>query len=276
MLPNFLIIGASKAGTTSLYNYLRRHPQVFMPEKKELQFFPLEFNWERGLDWYEGHFAGSGDAAAVGEASTTYTRYPYSLGVPQRIAETLADARLVYLVRHPIDRMRSQFQQHIAQGWEPERSIDRALLENPFYLDISRYAMQIEQYLERFPSERILVITSEDLRDRRDATVRRVYGFLGVDPDWAPPVLDREYNATRRAPHPIQRTIRRVPGFNAVSSMTPRSAKRFVARTMTRKMEPADAEVSMEVRSELEDRLREDVRRLHRYVDGHFDGWGIA
>jgi Sulfotransferase domain len=276
MLPNFLIIGAAKAGTTSLYRYLRCHPEVFMPEKKELQFFPLEFNWNRGVDWYEQHFAGAVRASAVGEASTTYTRYPYSQGVPERIAKILPDARLIYLIRHPIERMRSQFQQHVSHGWEQERSIDKALLENPFYLDTSRYAMQIEQYLEHFPLERIQVLTSDDLRFRRDETMRRVYAFLEVDPGFIPPALAQEYNATRRASRPIQQRLQRIRVIRAVSPITPPAAKRVALRIMSRHIAPSDVRISDEVRRELEDRVREDVRRLRGYVNHDFDGWGIA
>lgn len=275
-LPNFLIIGAAKAGTTSLYNYLRRHPQVFMSPKKELHFFPLEFNWHRGLAWYEQHFADASDAVAVGEASTTYTRYPYSRGVPRRIAEVLPEARMVYVVRHPIERMRSQYQQHIAHGWERERSVDRALLENPFYLDTSRYATQIDQYLECFPRERMMVITSEDLRDEREATVRRVYAFLGVDPGWVPSALKQEYNTTRRVQRPAGRRIRNLPGMRAVAAVTPRSFKRVWVRAWSKPIAPTDVKISDEVRRELEDRLKDEVRRLRRFLGDDFTGWDIA
>src|SRR5204863_2222453 len=85
MLPNFLIIGAQKSGTTSLYRYLQMHPDVFMPRNKEPDFFVAERNWPMGLDWYEAHFAAARDAIAIGEASTTYTMYPHYAGVPERV-----------------------------------------------------------------------------------------------------------------------------------------------------------------------------------------------
>jgi len=275
-LPNFLVIGAAKAGTTSLYNYLRSHPEIFMSSKKELQFFPEEFNWRLGVEWYQQHFAEAGDALAIGEASTTYTRYPYSKGVSRRIGELLPDVRLIYLIRNPVERMRSEYLQHIAHGWEDEPSMERALLENPFYLDISRYAMQIEQYLECFPRERLLVITSEDLRHRRDATMHRVFEFLGVAAAWVPPRLDQEFNVTRRAPRVIQGRIRGLRGVRVVSSAIPLSVKRFAIRATSRKIEPSDRTISEGLRGKLESRLRDDVRRLRPYMSGEFDGWGIA
>jgi hypothetical protein len=89
-LPSFLIIGAMKAGTTSLYHYLKSHPQIHMSRIKELDFFVTELNWGRGLDWYSQQFSGIGtNVLAAGEASTNYTKYPRYKGVPERISMTL-------------------------------------------------------------------------------------------------------------------------------------------------------------------------------------------
>lgn len=94
-LPNFLVIGAMKAGTTSMHRYLDAHPDVFMATQKELNFFIEELNWSKGLGWYEERFAEAGDATARGEASPGYAGYPVRRGVPERIAATLPDARFV-------------------------------------------------------------------------------------------------------------------------------------------------------------------------------------
>src|SRR3954447_530769 len=102
MLPNFVIIGTMKGGTTSLYHYLRHHPQVFMTETKELHYFVADKNLSRGLDWYERNFAGAGDAVAVGEASPDYTKYPIHADVPKRMADVMPWARLVYVIRNPV------------------------------------------------------------------------------------------------------------------------------------------------------------------------------
>lgn len=283
MLPNFLIIGARKAGTTSLYQYLRDHSQVFMSHKKELNFFEAEFNGSRGLRWYEQHFEGAGDAIAVGEASPSYTRYPYSRGVPARIAEVLPEARLIYLVRHPLERMTSSYLQNTRAGRGREPSIEKALLTNPRYVDVSRYAMQIEQYLPYFPRERLLIVKSEDLRDARGPTMERVFGFLGVDRTWVPGNLEEEYNTTRskktRAVRPaaraISRTLRLVPGYKALASAAPPGLKEAKRRVATRDIDPTIT-IPDGVRQELEERLRPDVQRLRTYMGDEFDGWGIG
>ena len=131
---------------------------------KAPEFFVEESNWHRGIDWYRQQFPVTGaHILAVGEASNAYAKYPRHRGVPERIAAHLPDVRLVYVVRDPIARIRSHYQTKVAEGSEKAPFSD-AVFGNPIYLDYSRYAMQIEQYLEHFPREQLLVITSEDLR----------------------------------------------------------------------------------------------------------------
>jgi hypothetical protein len=194
--PDFLVIGAPKAGTTSLFRYLSSHPHVHMPERKELSFFVAELNWRQGLDWYLAQFVGADGAKAVGEASPTYAWHPSYPRVPERIAGVLPDVRLIYLVRHPIERMRSMYLHAVVLGRE-RRPLSRALLETPDYLDCSRYATQLEQYLRHFPRERILVLRSEDLRDRRRETVERALSFIGADPALCPTDLEVEEHRAR-------------------------------------------------------------------------------
>jgi sulfotransferase family protein len=276
MLPNFLIIGAAKGGTTSLYEYLRAHPQVFMSTPKELRFFTVEHEWDRGLDWYEAQFADAGDALAVGEASVAYSRAPHYDGVPERIAKVLPDVRLVYVLRDPIERMRAQYQQHVLAGRE-HRPIESALLEDSYNLDTSRYAMQIERYLEHVPWDRLLTITSEDLRERRAATLRAVHRFIGVREDWRPPNLDEEFNTWRetRTVRPVDEKLRKLPGYRGIAQLLPMPVKRLKHWLTTKGMQP-EPEVSIGLRCRLEGQLRDDVRRLYAYMQPGFDGWGIV
>ena len=288
MLPNFLIIGAQKAGTTSLYHYVRDHPQVFMSRPKEPDFFIAERNWARGREWYVGLFDGATDAVAIGEASVCYTMDPTYAGVPARISGMVPEARLIYVVREPVERMRSEYLhlRYLRKRFpkiEPEHlPIRRALLEHPQYLWSSRYAHQIERFLEYFPRERLLVIVAEDLRDRRRETLRRVLTFLRVDPDWEPEALGEEFNRTgetsRRTPE--ARRLDRIPGFRRAIAAVPLGVKRGLAPRLglldAGEKQLAKGGVSDDLRERLERELREDVHRLHEYIRPPFDGWGIA
>src|SRR6266568_8270036 len=108
-LPNFLIVGAMKSGTSSLWSYLRSHPQVFMPDMKEPMFFVEKKNWSKGLDWYRGLFDDAGEAVAIGEASQPYTMAHSFPGVPGRIVSLIPDVKIIYVLRHPVERMRSHY-----------------------------------------------------------------------------------------------------------------------------------------------------------------------
>ena len=141
-LPTFLIIGTMKGGTTSLHRYLRQHPEVFMPERKELNFFldeyagppidpPEERNWSRGITWYERQFAGAERERAVGEASANYSRYPTYPGVAERIAEVVPQMKLIYLMRNPIDRVLSHYLHDFANGREQRPLHDRGATRRP-------------------------------------------------------------------------------------------------------------------------------------------------
>jgi Sulfotransferase domain len=186
--PNFIIIGAMKSGTTSLFHYLQAHPQAHMSPLKEVEFFVEERNWRRGFDWYRAQFAGAHpETIAIGEVSTTYTKYPEFKGVPERIAKHLPDARLIYVLRDPIERIRSHYQHRVLSGAVPPA----------------------------LPARDVLLATSERLRSSRAETLRSVYGFLGIDPTFVSDVIDQEsYRSEESAAYPpiawwLPRTVKR-------------------------------------------------------------------
>jgi hypothetical protein len=274
-LPNFLLIGAQKAGTTSLFEYLGSHPQVFMPRYKEPNFFVTEYNWSRGLEWYQQWFQAAGPASAIGEASTSYTMYPLHGGVPERIASTLSQPKLIYLVRDPINRMVSQYLHFVAKG-TTRAPLERALLADPTYLNNSQYGLQLQRYLDHFPHEQILVVVSEQLRARREQTLAQVFTFLGVPPLSAPSAIASEHNLTadKVAPRRLVQPFTLLPNWYRMTGALPEPAK-ALARKLTHKPLPPTA-VSPRLRRELAARLHEDVALLRDYTPPGFDGWGIA
>jgi hypothetical protein len=278
-LPTFLVIGAMKAGTTSLWHQLRSHPQVFMPEVKELHYFSNAARLARGLDWYRAQFPVETEGVvAVGEASTNYTKHPRLTGTPGRIADVIPDARLVYLVRDPISRMRSHYL-HVVHGHGETRAFPVAVHEDPEYLDISRYRTQIDQYLEHFDRSQLLVITAEGLRNDGVATVNRVLEFVGAEPVGAKPLNVREKHRSvdKRVETGVRIRARNTPGFAFARKLTPRPIRRMVRRTTTRPVAATvDTTVSDDLRREITDELRDEVVGLRPFLGPAFDGWGIA
>lgn len=273
-MPNFLVIGAMKAGTTSLASYLRDHPQVYVPPAKELHFFVEALNWSRGLAWYEEQFAEAGNAAAIGEASPSYTAATAYRGVPERIAATLPGARLVYVLRHPIERMRSHYLHQVVLG-EEDRPIEVAFAEDEPYLNMSRYRWQIDQYLQRFGSDQLLVITAEQLRHDREATVRRVLRFLEVDDEILPGSIDRERHATasKRVASGARARLDRVPLVAALGRRAPARVRRWADRVTTRAVEAVPVDLSPAVEETIRAKLADDVAGLRELLGAGFDGW---
>lgn len=219
-----------------------------------------------------------------------YTMFPAFRGIPERIAGLLPDVRLIYLLRHPIERLQSHYLMTHYMGDTPSqwgndpvhrerRSIEKALLKNPHYMDCSRYAMQVQQYLECFSPEQLLIIRSEELRNDRVAVMRRVYEFLGVDASWPVPIAEQEYNRTadRRFVRPFARSLAKIPGLATLTRGLPLPLReRFVRRLTTHRIDLGRGRISADLRRQLEDTLRDDVEQLRGYVGDGFDGWGIV
>lgn len=186
MLPNLIIIGAMKSGTTSLHEYLSYHPDIFMSRRKELNFFVEHQEWSKGLAWYESHFT---EAAEVrGESSPNYTRYPIFPGVPERMYKVVPDAKLIYCVRDPLKRFVSHYLHSYSLGRE-NRSLEEVIsnLDGSPYLLCSQYYMQLAQYLEVYPASAIKVVVLEELQRTPQAILSEVFRFLNVDPSYEDP-----------------------------------------------------------------------------------------
>jgi Sulfotransferase domain len=282
-LPDFLVIGAQKSGTTSLYEYLRSHPQVFMPDIKELDFFTPGINWERGFGWYQRLFADADEGiSAIGEASTSYTKYPRYSGSAELISRYLPDARLIYVLRDPIDRLRSHYVHNVAFGTETA-PLAKAVERNPDYINFSKYAMQLEQYLSHFGTEQILVITSEALRSRRVETLTGVFGFLGVRDDWKSDVLEQEFfTSDRRLAYPawVGNTRRwfkkRVFSTVKLPRLIPDRVKQLLGKPAQSVYDSADAAIPASLREQLEEEFAADIQRLRTLLGREFEGWNIA
>jgi hypothetical protein len=191
-LPNLIIIGGLKCGTTSLHHYLNLHPRVEMSRPKELNFFVAELNWGLGPEWYASHF--DRGALVRGESSPHYTNRPRFEGVAGRMHDVLGgQTRVVYMVRDPIERILSHYLHNVGGGYE-HRPIEEAVADpESAYVARSRYAMQIEPYLETFDRSHVLIVDNAELANERAATMRRVFEFCEVDPDFESEQFEREW-----------------------------------------------------------------------------------
>jgi hypothetical protein len=203
-LPDVIVIGGMKCGTTALHGYLADHPQVAMSKPKELNFFFGDRpggpgNWWRGRGWYAARFA---EAPAIrGESSPGYTS-PAHPGVAERMASVVPGVRLLYVARDPLERAVSQYLHHRRDGDEP-RDLASALLDpGSQYIARSRHAERLRPFLDRFPHEQIRVLEHRDLLEDRRATLGAIFGWLGLPEHWTERYT-REPNASAVAHPPI-------------------------------------------------------------------------
>ncbi len=205
--PNLFIIGAMKCGTSSLHNYLGAHPEIFMCDPKEpcglvapeelRRHWPgmAELGFAGSRESYLGLFAAGGDCRYLGESSTLYTKLPEITGVPARLEELCPEARLIYIVRDPVERTISHYWHMVRQEGD-RRDMLTAIRDDPRFGDVSNYAMQLEPYLERFGRERILVLTLEEMTASPGETLGTVAAWLGVDDAFELPAGAEPANVT--------------------------------------------------------------------------------
>ncbi len=277
-LPNLVVVGGLKCGTTSLHHYLNLHPEVEMSRPKELNFFVAELNWPLGAEWYASHF--SGRASVRGESSPHYTNRPRFEGVAERMRSVVSDARLVYMVRDPIDRMLSHYLHNVGGGYDDRTLADAFADPESAYVTRSRYFFQLEPYLEEFGPERIEIVGREELKRDRPATMRRVFAFLGVDPGFSSTQFEREWEtgtAKGGGRFRVMDRAVRLPGLRAVDRNFDRLPERL--RWLVERVvhDPGAGaapkpEVPPPLRQQLAELFRDDVARLER-VAGRGFGW---
>ena len=272
-LPNLIVIGGMKCGTSSLFSYLRQHPEISMTAEKELDFFIEDRNWRRGADWYAMQF----DATPVrGEASPNYTARDRFPGVPERMHALIPDARLIYLVRDPIKRVISQWI-HIYSSQSEVLPIDEAI-RGASYLERSQYWRQLQAFLEYYPADRILVVNSDDLRRRRVDTMQRIFLFLDVDPRFRSPLFrwERHQSSRLRKKTPLGERIA-ATGLEGWLERLPRpwswAWTHLAFLPFSRPIERP--RLSPPAREWLVDRLRDDVAQLRAFTGQSFGGWSV-
>jgi len=279
-LPNVLIIGAMKAGTSSLHHYMDLHPEISMSQQKELRFFDKARVWNQGVEWYKSNFVGQ--AKVFGEATPAYTDYPRHNEVPRKIFSVIPDVKLIYIVRDPVDRMVSEYIHRKSKGRE-RRSFEKAMsdVNGPLYFKRSMYFLQLEQYLEFFSKENILVVISEQLFTSPRKTMEQVFQFVGVDPDClqAAALFSQKVNPSSQRRQPIQ------PAYNwamrglslplSLSSPTIRhQLEQRVYRILSRKSERPRVDEAL--RKRLMSYLIDDIDQLKHFTGYSFEEWDLG
>ena len=296
-LPDFLVVGAARAGTTSLYYYLCEHPGVFVPAVKEPNYFGLEGlvadfrdpsspqsvnKWSvTRLDQYRALFAAAGPVHVCGECSPFYL---YSERAPGIIKSHVPDIKLVAILRNPIARAFSSYMYFRNSGLEPLNSFREALGEDErrieegwwfiwHYKRTGLYYEQLSRYLDCFQPEQILILLYEDLAADPRGTVQRIFEFIGVDRTFAPK-LDLVYGASGALTTPLaERLLFKENALRKTARLAlPRGLKARLAAALKRRF-LTKVSVDPATRAYLADYYRADVAKLSNLIGRDLRGW---
>ena len=293
ILPNFLIVGVQKAGTTSIYNYLREHPQVYMSSVKETNF--LEKDWENlppeqqnkngivTLEKYSELFAGVKDEIAIGEASPNYLFHYESSAA--RIKKYVPNAKLIVILRNPVERAYSDHLMHIrdAIGYRSLLEQIKYSSHKSFILRKGFYYVPLKYYFTQFGREQIKVFFYDDLCENPQEFMQKMYKYLGVDEEFVPNTA----NKAQVAKIPKNKTINHLLKRNNILRNTAANILRTVMPVETRQklrerlldlnsQTKKQAPLSPEERQQLIELYREDILQLQDLVGRDLSKWLIA
>ncbi len=250
-----------------------------MSEPKEPNFFVEELNWRRGLEWYLELFTSAGNAAVIGESSTEYTKLPTHTGVARRIHAFNPEARLVYLMRDPLDRIRSHYWHNVAdlKNEAERRTMLSAVREDPRYVAYSDYAMQLEPYLELFGRERIVLLTAEQLAADPTAVVTTLCSWLGLTGGLPSEAFSERWNVRSADGRSVRgwgllNRLRHTAFWHAVRPWWPRQLRNLGLRIAERRTPLRDSS-EPEAMNFLRPILRVRVEALTRLVERDFPEW---
>ena len=263
MLPDFVVVGAMRSGSTSLYRYLADHPDVFMPATKELRFF--ERNYDQGIEWYRSQFDPGAHATVRGEASPQYLASQEAM---ERLARHVPGVKGIAVLRHPVDRAYSHYQMGVERHgedrtWPQVVEDELAGRGDTAYLARSRYAGQLERAIDLLGADRLLTLCFEHLRDEPDREFLAVCRFLGIREE-VPASVGSQVNAYFQVRSPLVRSLSK-------GRFVPRRARNVIAKLNQR--EAGYEDMGADLRARLDQELRAERARVLRAAGWTSDPW---
>lgn len=264
MLPNFIGIGAQRAATTWVHQCLREHPEVFVPEQKELHYF--NEHWDKGLDWYGSHFRPQAGQRAIGEISPNYLESEKAI---RRMAQTIPEARLFVILREPVERAVSAYT--IFRSLYGQKSFAEACTAGSNLMTIGFYAQHLERVFSYYPRERVKVFLYDDVQASPRQVLAELFSFLGVDSTFVPASVRAVYNSSRTSS--VQTTLSSwglsLPMDWLKGSFLGRWSRRWVLKVMPKSGDP----IQPETLESLRQTYREDILRLQQLIGRDLSHW---
>lgn len=281
MLPTFIIAGAQKSGTTSVWEYLKAHPQVCMANIKETNFFTAQgrsARHDKGLDWYQNLFKFCVRAKAIGEVSPNYM---FSEDAPRLMSQFVPDVQLLFILRDPIDRLYSHYWYQHQEGLPLPRFEEMVEKRHPqleHFIYVSSYHLHLIRFLDYFPREQLSVFLNEDMRKNPGQVMRDIYHCIGVDAEVTPVNVKKEFNTARQARfYVLQRMIETI-GLKVMKLDMPdwtfelmkRGRKTLWMLNSTAIQYPP---ITLELRRELIGEFKETIEYIESFLDHSIPAW---
>ncbi|WP_226663870.1 sulfotransferase domain-containing protein [Microbulbifer aggregans] len=259
--PSFLIVGAMKCATTTLYDQLRLQNGVFMPDLKEPNFFSDDAQYYKGFDWYEDLFCNSSANEIIGEASTHYTKLPTYPDTISRIKDYLGKPKIIYVMRNPIDRMVSQYVHEWSCG-NINVPIDDAIDLHPELINYSLFHYQLKPYLDALGHERVLPVFFERLKREPQVELERIAKFIGLDQrvEWKSDLPAKNISSERIRNFPLYGLLVKNKAMEVLRrSLVPKKFRSMVKKKFQMKARP---ELSKDSESKIKNLFNSDLEKL--------------
>jgi hypothetical protein len=286
-LPNFIILGAPKAGTTAIFNYLSQHPQIYMPSCKEPHFF--SFEGEKKPHWgipnieaYSTLFEGVTDEIAIGEASTWYL---YSQTAAERIRYHLPEAKLIAILRNPIERAYSSWAFRVQCSWESITNFEQALQAETgrirdncewdfHYLQAGLYYTQVKRYFDLFPREQIKIYLQEDLKANPIGLLQDIFHFLNIDSNFVPDVSVKHNITSFPKNNYLNLFFARKNGIKSIlKSIIPNQLRQELSGKLRQYNRLKPSPLTPEIRQRFSQLCKEDILKLENLIDRDLSSW---
>ncbi len=266
-LPSFLFIGAMKCATTTMSAQLAAQPGIFMVSNpKEIYFFSYDHYYERGVEWYQSHFDVAEPSDLCGEAATTYTQLPTYPKASERLHSHLPDAKLIYIIRHPIDRLISQYM-HEYSLRKILVDINRAIDQHPELVAYSKYAMQLKPYISKFGYSQILPVFFERVSMEPQSELERICQYIGYEgtPQWDYEMRAKNVSKERVMKNPVLDFLRKSSTMAPIRSyLIPKGVREQLRRLVSIKIERP--EISSQQIAYLKSVFDEDLAELGQWM----------
>jgi hypothetical protein len=290
MLPNFIVIGAAKAGTTALYWYLAEHPEVFMSRVKETNYFAYGLDAAgqllygnpdihhfpvKTLPEYQQLFAEARNAPAIGEVSPLYLECPQA---PARIRKLLPDARIICCLRQPVDRAYSDYLMYLrnrGRRFEPTRDLTVTsswTRPDSHWMRIGNYHEQLSRYFEVFRPDQMHIFLFDDLKKSPLGAMQGIYRFLGIDSSFKPDLQTPHNVGGMPASRLLEGVFTSRSLRAALEPWVPTPLANWVRSLRTRNMRPPPP-LPAELRQELTGGFRDDIAKTSRLIGRSLQHW---